>query len=130
MSRLENSVRTEEVEPRYRLGLCILMSMSGRALLYQGDEIMQRGWKWNGNSTTAPTSPGDGSGIYDETLREPLPWYKSNSGPNQTLWQPRNQTNFIPHYDKPDDGISVEEQLADHKQQRDQRHQRDRRAPE
>jgi alpha-amylase len=112
MSHLENIVRAEELEARYRLGLCILMSISARPLIYQGDELMQRGWKWNGNPANAPTNPGDGSGIYDETLREPLPWYASNNGAHQTSWQPRNHANFLPHYDKANDGISVEEQLA------------------
>ncbi|MBC8108051.1 MAG: DUF3459 domain-containing protein, partial [Anaerolineae bacterium] len=105
MSDLEKNVPANEVEPRYRLGMCILMSMSARPLLYQGDEIMQRGWKWDGGA--------DGSGIYDETLREPLPWYKSNTGAGQTSWQPRNHTAFLPHYDKADDGISVQEASAD-----------------
>jgi alpha-amylase len=113
MSELENKVQADEVEPRCRLGLCILLSTSDRPLLYQGDELMQRGWKWNGNSSTAPSNPGDGSGIYDETLREALPWYASNDGANQTRWQPRNQMSFLPHYDKPNDGISVEEENAD-----------------
>jgi alpha-amylase len=113
MSFLEDKVRAEEVEPRHRLGLCVLMSISARPLIYQGDEIMQRGWKWNGNPTTAPTNPGDGSGIYDETLREPLPWFAANSGAHQTRWQPRNRPDFLPHYDKPNDGISVEEQTSD-----------------
>lgn len=113
MSFLENKARAEEVEARYRLGLCILMSTSARPLIYQGDELMQRGWKWNGNPTSAPSNPGDGSGIYDETLREPLPWFTSNSGPNQTAWQTRGPAHFLPHYEKANDGISVEEQLAD-----------------
>lgn len=113
MSELRSKIRVDEIIPRYRLGLCILMSIGERPLLYQGDEIMQGGEKWNGNSPTDPRNPGDGSGIYDETLREPLPWYASNQGPHQALWQPRNRENFLPQFDNPDDGISVEEENAD-----------------
>ena len=54
---------------------------------------MQRGIKW----------PEDGSEIYDETLREPFPWFRSKTSLPQTSW-------FTPRYDKPNDGISVEEQ--------------------
>ncbi len=89
----------------YRLALYTLMSMSSRPVLYQGDEVMQRGWKWNGNPRTDAGNPGDGSGIYDETLREPFPWYASGQGPGQTRW-------FPPRYDWPKDGVSREEQTG------------------
>ena len=59
---------------------------------------MQRGYKWNGH--------GDVSGISDETLREPFPWYQAGSGLGQTTW-------FGPRFDKPNDGVSREEQDAE-----------------
>jgi glycosidase len=93
------------VDGAYRLALYFLLSMSRRPVLYQGDEIMQRGWKWNGNAPTDPGNPGDGSGIYDETLREPFPWHTSGQGPGQTRW-------FPPRFDWPKDTISREEQGA------------------
>jgi glycosidase len=92
-----------EVDEAYRLALYTLFTLSARPILYQGDEVMQRGWKWNGNRRDHPRSPGDGSGIFDETLREPFPWYKGGSGPGQTSW-------FKPRFDRPDDGVSKEEQ--------------------
>ena len=67
------------VDEAYRLSLYILLTMSSHPVLYQGDEIMQRGWKWNGNPRTDP-NPGDGSGIFDETLREPFQWFASGQG--------------------------------------------------
>ncbi len=83
------------VDEAYRLALYMLLTMGDKPVLYNGEELMQRGWKWDGS--------GDGSRIYDETLREPFPWYKSGEGPGQTRW-------FAPRYDGPDDGVSVEEQ--------------------
>ena len=71
---------------------------------------MQRGFKWNGNPPNAQP-PGDGSGIYDETLREPFPWHRSGDDPSegdddmQTDW-----SDFLPQFDGPNDGVSVEEQ--------------------
>ena len=91
------------VDEAYRLALCMLFSMAERPILYEGDELMQRGWKWNGNPRTDPNSPGDGSGIYDETLREPFPWFASGQGPGQTRW-------FSSRFDFPNDGVSREEQ--------------------
>ncbi|MCI0627622.1 MAG: hypothetical protein L0387_39230 [Acidobacteria bacterium] len=75
-------------------------------LLYNGDEVMQRGWKWNGNPPDH-SDPGDGSGIFDETLREPFPWYKAGPGPGQPTW-------FASRFDLPNDGVSVEEQAPEH----------------
>ena len=63
---------------------------------------MQRGFKWNGNPPTGDP-PGDGSGLFDETLREPFPWHKSGEGVPQTAW-------FAPRFDAPNDGVSVQEQ--------------------
>jgi alpha-amylase len=94
---------TYSVDEAYRLGLCMLLSMTERPILYQGDEVMQRGWKWNGNPPTDPRDPGDGSGIYDETLREPFPWFAGGTGPGQTRW-------FASRFDFPNDGVSRQEQ--------------------
>jgi alpha-amylase len=83
------------VDEAYRLGICMLLTMGQYPIIYYGQEVMQRGYRWNGN--------GDGSGIFDETLREPFPWFKSGSGVGQTTW-------FSPRFDKPNDGVSREEQ--------------------
>jgi hypothetical protein len=63
---------------------------------------MQRGFKWNGNPPNGDP-PGDGSGVFDETLREPLPWHKSDNTTPQTSW-------FTSQFDTSNDGISLEEQ--------------------
>lgn len=91
------------VEESYRLAMYMLLTMTSHPVLYAGDEVMQRGWKWNGNPRDDAGNPGDGSGIFDETLREPFPWSASGSGPGQTAW-------FPPRFDFANDGVSVEEQ--------------------
>ena len=91
------------VDEGYRLAVYLLLSMSSRPIVYAGDEVMQRGWKWNGNPRSDAGDPGDGSGIYDETLREPFPWYASGQGPGQARW-------FTSRFDFPNDGVSREEQ--------------------
>jgi glycosidase len=91
------------VDAAYRLALGTLLTLSSHPILYQGDEVMQCGWKWNGNPPNAPRDPGDGSAIHDETLREPFPWYRSGKGKGQTSW-------FAPRFDRPGDGVSAEEQ--------------------
>lgn len=83
----------------YRVAMYLLLMVGKYPVLYYGDEIKQEGWKWKGNDPPE----GDGSHIYDETLREPFQWYGIQTGVGQTSW-------FIPRFDKPDDGISVEEQ--------------------
>jgi alpha-amylase len=90
------------VDQAYRLGMYLLTSVSKFAILYSGDELMQPGFKWNGDP---PNKGGDGSGIYDETLREPFPWLRSGSRPPQATW-------FASRFDRPNDGISVEEENA------------------
>jgi len=91
------------VDEGYRLSMYMLLTMASRPMLYEGDEIMQRGWKWNGNRRTDTDNPGDGSGIFDETLREPFPWFASGQGAGQTRW-------FQSRFDFPNDGVSREEQ--------------------
>jgi glycosidase len=93
------------VDQAYRLGLYLLFAIPKYPILYNGDELMQRGIKWRGNPPNARNEPGDGSRIYDETIREPFPWHKSARRVPQTSW-------FTPRYDKPDDGVSVEERPA------------------
>jgi glycosidase len=88
----------------YRLGMYLLLSLTKYPVLYEGDELMQRGFKWNGNPPDGP-SPGDGSGIFDETLREPFPWHKAGLAAPETAW-------FSPRFDRPNDGVSVEEEDA------------------
>jgi alpha-amylase len=90
------------VDEAYRVGMYLLTSMAKYPILYNGDEIMQRGYKWRGNPPNG-NPPGDSSGIFDETLREPFPWRKSGSAPPQTSW-------FSSRFDADNDGISVEEQ--------------------
>lgn len=101
------------VDEAYRVGMYVLTSLGRYPVLYYGDELMQRGFKWNGNPPNAPREPGDGSGLFDETLREPFPWHKRGDAPAQgdadaqTNWSPR-----LPKFDAPNDGVSVEEQAA------------------
>ena len=83
----------------YRVAMYLLFTMDKYPILYYGDEIKQEGWKWKGNDPPE----GDGSHIYDETLREPFQWYGDQTGAGQTSW-------FLPRFDNPNDGISVEEQ--------------------
>lgn len=105
-SELEEKKRhgmVKSVDEAYRLAMYMLLTIDRHPIIYAGDEVMQRGWKWNGNSPSDPSDPGDGSGIYDETLREPFPWYKSGRGRGQTKW-------FPPRFDQENDGVSKEEQ--------------------
>ncbi|MCG9890917.1 MAG: alpha-amylase family glycosyl hydrolase [Thermosynechococcaceae cyanobacterium MS004] len=101
------------IDEAYRLGMYILTTLGKYPILYNGDEVMQRGFKWNGNPPNDSQSPGDGSGLYDETLREPFPWLKGGDSPiqgdndMQTSW-----SKLLPKFDKPNDGVSVEEQTA------------------
>jgi alpha-amylase len=94
--------RKAPLDESYRLGMYLLLSLAKYPVIYNGDELMQRGRKWKGNPPDHRDDPGDGSRIYDETLREPFPW--GNSGrPPQTAW-------FAPRFKRRNDGISVEEQ--------------------
>ena len=95
--------RKVPVDEAYRVGMCLLLSVAKYPVIYNGDELMQRGRKWKGNPPDHTDEPGDGSRIYDETLREPFPWYRSNSAAPQTAW-------FTPRFDRRNDGVSVEEQ--------------------
>jgi alpha-amylase len=103
LEEMRNHGMNASVDQAYRVAMYVLLTVGSRPILYSGDELMQKGWKWNGNSQSDPDHPGDGSGLYDETLREPFPWYKSGQGPGQTKW-------LQSKYDGPDDGVSREEQ--------------------
>lgn len=109
LEELKRQGMQASVEEAYRAGMHALVSFSKYPVLYNGDELMQRGFKWNGNPQNHRDSPGDGSGIYDETLREPFPWRRSGAEPAakapQTSW-------FAPRFDKGTDGISVAEQKS------------------
>ena len=93
-----------DVNQAYRVGMYVLISIAKFSILYEGDELMQRGFKWNGNPPNGHP-PGDGSGIFDETLREPFPWLKSGRKAPQTFW-------FQSRFDAADDGVSVAEEDA------------------
>ncbi|MBA4017686.1 MAG: hypothetical protein C0483_10980 [Pirellula sp.] len=99
---------THSPDEAYRMAACLMLTLGERTILYQGDEVKQIGWKWNGNPPSDPMSPGDGSGIYDETLREPFPWTKSSAAAPDAQWQ--NKGFMLPKFDRPNDGISVEEE--------------------
>jgi alpha-amylase len=100
---LQRRGRGPGVDPACRFAVYLLLGLASHPVWYAGDEIMQRGWKWRGNPPDHPTEPGDGSRIYDETLREPFPWFRSGAGPGQTSW-------FAARFDRPNDGVSREEQ--------------------
>ena len=93
--RLASFLDQKNKPASYPLAMYLLLLIAKNPVLYNGDEIMQRGIKWDGQA--------DGSHIYDETLREPFPWFASVVKPPQTTW-------FTPRYDSPNDGVSVEEQ--------------------
>ena len=95
LQQMQSEGKIKDIDGSYRIAMYALLTLSVRPIIYQGDEVMQKGWKWDGNS--------DGSGIWDETLREPFPWYTSGSGSAQTKW-------FQSKFDKPNDGVSKEEQ--------------------
>ncbi|MBU0494433.1 MAG: alpha-glucosidase C-terminal domain-containing protein [Chloroflexi bacterium] len=78
---------------RAKLGATLLLTLPGTPLIYYGEEIGMPGIKGGGNP------------YWDEYRREPMDWYAAESGPGMTTWfQPGNR------YNKPNDGISLEEQ--------------------
>lgn len=96
------------LEKKYRSGLSTLLLISKYPILYYGDELRQEGWKWNGD---------DGSQIWDETLREPFPWYAADNSkkPGQPTWieeawkKIEEAGSTVQKYNERE-GISVEEQ--------------------
>jgi hypothetical protein len=102
LEALTYSGHIQNLDGAYRVAMYLLLTVATAPVLYSGDEIMQRGWQWNGNQRNHEV-PGDGSNIFKETLSEPFPWYTEGDGPRQTKW-------FASKYDHPNDGISKEEQ--------------------
>lgn len=94
-ARLASFLEQAKLPEAYGLAMVLLLALARNPVLYNGDEIMQRGIKWDGTA--------DRSRIYDETLREPFPWFQSAVKLPQTTW-------FKPRYDGPNDGVSVQEQ--------------------
>ena len=91
------------VDEAYRLALYPLLTLSSHPVLYLGRRGDAAGMEVERQPADANQNPGDGSGIYDETLREPFPWFASGQGPGQTRW-------FQSRFDLPADGVSREEQ--------------------
>ncbi len=85
MSEAQQSV------PRAKLGATLLLTIPGTPMIYYGEEIGMRGVK----------------GADDKPRREPMDWYASETGKGMTNWfKPADRNN------KPNDGISVEEQVS------------------
>ncbi|SHH58299.1 alpha-amylase family glycosyl hydrolase [Thermosipho atlanticus] len=113
ISNLEENLYKNSGSPRFyakaqfALLNTLMVSMKGIPVIYYGNEIGQKGFKWN-------TDP------YDVPMREPFQWYASKRDSGQTYWTKllysnakitfgnANQDGAM--YDDPDDGISVEEQ--------------------
>ena len=82
---------------KMRLAAALLAAMPGPVMVYYGEEIGMLGQK-------------GGPPYWDNYRREPLDWYASGGGPGQTTWfRPEDSWN------KPNDGISVEEETDDPK---------------
>lgn len=80
---------------RLRLAAALTAGLPGPVMVYYGEEIGMPGAK-------------GGPPYWDNYRREPMDWYAGESGPDQSSWfQPQDRWN------RPDDGISVEEEQAD-----------------
>lgn len=88
MSQVKGDVR------RAKLGALLLLTLPGTPMIYYGEEIGMAGVK--------PSPARD-----DKSLREPMDWYASETGPGKTNWYtPADRNN------QPNDGVSVEEELG------------------
>ncbi|WP_372590596.1 alpha-amylase family glycosyl hydrolase [Fervidobacterium pennivorans subsp. carthaginiensis] len=93
---------------QYLLTNALLLSLDGMPVIYYGNEIGLRGWKWRDKDP------------WDLPVREPMQWYANQQGEGQTWWTKTiyEQKNITfgnanedgAMYDDPDDGVSVEEQ--------------------
>lgn len=89
MSEVKGDVR------RAKLAATLLLTLPNTPMVYYGEEIGMAG-------TKAPAPD------YDMTRREPMDWYAAETGPGMTSWyKPQDRNN------KPNDGISVEEEQAE-----------------
>jgi glycosidase len=101
MARFANNHDTERTMSevggdmaRARAAAVWLLTAPGTPTIYYGEEIGMSGRKGNGL-------------FNDHYRREPFDWYASESGPGMTTWfKPEDRFN------KPNDGVSVEEQQA------------------
>ncbi|MCX7939919.1 MAG: alpha-amylase family glycosyl hydrolase, partial [Thermoflexales bacterium] len=85
----------QEDAGRMRLMAAASFLLPGIPIVYYGEEIGMRGAKGSG-------------AVYDEYRREPMDWYAAEEGPGMTTWfRPPNR------YNRPRDGVSVEEQERD-----------------
>ncbi|MCL6509482.1 MAG: DUF3459 domain-containing protein [Anaerolineae bacterium] len=92
-NRIASAVQNDPA--RMRLAAAVAILTPGIPIIYYGEEIGMRGVK----------GPGP---IYDEFRREPMDWYADEEGPGMTTWfKPANRNN------RPNDGVSVEEQDGD-----------------
>ncbi|MFC1466055.1 MAG: alpha-amylase family glycosyl hydrolase [Candidatus Brachytrichaceae bacterium NZ_4S206] len=92
-NRIASSVEGDPA--RMRLAAAASILTPGIPIIYYGEEIGMRGVK----------GPGP---VYDEFRREPMDWYAAETGPGMTTWfKPANRNN------RPNDGVSVEEQDGD-----------------
>jgi alpha-amylase len=82
-------------EARMKLAPALLAALPGPVMIYYGEEIGMPGVK-------------GGPPHWDNYRREPMDWFANETGPGQTTW-------FTPEdrWNKPLDGISVEEQEHD-----------------
>jgi alpha-amylase len=80
---------------RMRLAPALLSALPGPIMVYYGEEIGMLGQK-------------GGAPHWDNYRREPMDWYTAEAGAGQPIW-------FLPddRWNKPNDGISVEEQEDD-----------------
>lgn len=76
------------IDAACRVAAYTLLLLGSHPVIYAGDELMQRGRRL---------------GDSDASLREPFPWFRSGEGPGQTKW-------MRPQFDRPNDGVSVEEE--------------------
>jgi glycosidase len=92
-NRITNELASDSA--RLRLAAALAASLPDPVMVYYGEEIGMPGQK-------------GGPPYWDNYRREPMDWYAVEQGEGQTMW-------FKPddRWNKPNDGISVEEQVDD-----------------